>query len=214
MYFCADCGQVLDERTHSLGVAPCPRCGSGNVSADVSPGTVRAEVKVHDPGIKSLLNWSGVWLSIAHERVGAAHGARKTYDNDPSGALTAEFHAGLVAIAAAAFAVEAEKIRVLGDQKVRPVGALPSRSWTSNMGDYLGQLLLENGHIEAATAHDLGRLFALRHDSAHPLANLDDVVWHPVGTNTSRELVAYNADVAEELVAVAEQVIEAIGVIQ
>jgi hypothetical protein len=45
----------------------------------------------------------------------------------------------------------------------------------------------------------------------HPEAKSERLVPHPIGTNTSLELVAYNADVAEGLVRVAKTVVAALS---
>jgi len=211
MHFCADCGQVLDVGGgHVVSGDPCPACGSKNVSVNAYAQTATVTTTVPSPGIQSLLNWSGLWLSIARERVASAYGARKLYPTNPSAALTEEFHSGLVAIAAAAFAVEAEQLRVPGPRP-KPQSAPPTRAWKPNAGDRLGQLLVENGSLDATTAEALGRLFDLRNKSVHPRAKVESLAPHPVGTNTSPEIVAYNADIADELIRVAATVVAAIS---
>jgi hypothetical protein len=176
----------------------------------VSAQSINVPVDIPTPGIVSLLNWSYVWLAIASDQVAAAHDARKSYDSDPSHALTAEFHAGLVAIAAAAFAIEAEQLKVHGSE---PTSASepPPRPWRRNKGDWLGQNLIERGAITDTEAEALGRLFDLRNASVHPEAENETLVPHPVGTNTSPEVVAYNADVAEAAAALAVKIVAAIS---
>jgi hypothetical protein len=164
-------------------------------------------VDVYD---ESLVDWSAVWLAIAREQLAASRDARTLYALNESRALDAEFHGGLVAVAAAAFAVEAKQLRVLGPS-LAPRAHPPPRAWPVNAGDYVGQLLLEQGSIDAHTAEALGRLFALRQTSVHPTPRSERLAAHPVGTDTTRELVAYNADVTEQLVNVAATVVAAIS---
>lgn len=181
-----------------------------SVSVEIQVPAATATATAHAPSITSLLHWPLVWMTIADEHAAASAAARADFGSDPSGALTREFHNALIAIAAGAFAVEAEQLRVLG---VRPAPAAtpPMQAWDRNAGDWLGQFLQEMGLIDNATAADLGRMFSLRHKSVHPFAQPEALVPHPVGSNTSPELVAYNADVAAELVAVARHVVAAIA---
>jgi hypothetical protein len=167
-------------------------------------------VPAYDAEIQSLLNWSHVWISVARERVDAAYAARALFEIDPSGSLTAEFHAGLVAVAAAAFAIQAEQLKVLGERS--PTRAKPPpHAWPVNSGDWLAQFLREKGSIDSVTAERLGQLFDLRHKSVHPIATQQGLVPHPVGTNTSPEVVAYNADVARDAAELAETVVAALS---
>jgi hypothetical protein len=162
-----------------------------------------------DASVESVLDWPGVWLDVARDHAGRAFRARERFASAPSEALKGEFYASLVAVAAAALAVEAEKLRTLGGVKSRTPP--PQRPWPANKGDHLGQLLVERGTIDEATAESLGRLFDLRNASVHPASVQAPLEPHPVGTNASRELVAYNADVAREMVALAEGIVAAIG---
>lgn len=65
--------------------------------------------------------------------------------------------------------------------------------------------------IDQKSFEELGRLVDLRHRSVHPLAVSEPLALHPVGTNTSRELVTYNADEVSALVDVAERVVLAVA---
>lgn len=139
MHFCADCGQALDVAGgHRVGVDSCPACGSANVSATASPGTVRVAVTVPQPGLTTLLDWPSVWMSIARAHTTAAFDARRAFDVDPSRSLSEEFRCGLVAIAAAAFAVEAEQRRALEAERATSGPPPPERTWKRNAGDHLG----------------------------------------------------------------------------
>jgi hypothetical protein len=169
--------------------------------------TAKAKASAFGPSVRSSLNWSFVWLAIATDHLAAAKSARRAYSTNPSVALSAEFHAGLVTIAAAAFAVEAEQQRVLG-KKPKTKTAYPKRA---NAGERLGQFLQEQGAIDAKTAKALGRLFKLRNDVTHPRAEQVELAAHPAGTNTSPELVAYSAEIAEEMVTLANKVVFAIA---
>jgi ribosomal protein S27AE len=209
-HFCPDCGASLNFADHTPGTDRCPGCGSTNFSLTVTPGTVRASAAIPRPGIESLLDWSSVWLAIARENVAAAHAARARYATEPSRALAAEFHAGLTAVGAAAFAVEAETLNVIGGEPKAKTPPKP-HSRSPNKGDWLGQHLLEAGSGDAALASSLGELFRRRNASVHPAAAFAALALHPVGTNTSLELVEYTAEVAAESLSVAEQAVRALS---
>lgn len=120
-----------------------------------------------------------------------------------------EMLASLTAVAAAAFAVEAEKIRIYGHEPMRnnPAWAPPG---TRTIGDHLGQQLLEDGALDEPTARNLGRLFTLRNGLTHP-EHRDPAPGepHPTGTSTSWVAAAYHADVAACMVELAETVVQA-----
>jgi hypothetical protein len=159
-----------------------------------------------DAHIESTLDWPLNWMRVARSHVDAARIARATYESDNSGALQGEFEAALVALAAAAFAVEAAQIRKWNGRPT-PNNKPPKQAWDQNTGDWLGQMLVEAKAIDATTAENLGRFFDLRNGSLHPETVQVALTKHPVGTNTSPELVAYNIDVVEPYVDLANFVI-------
>ena len=212
MHYCADCNLTLDVESgaHEPGVTPCPRCGSQRVSAVVYAQPATLKLTALQPTIKMKMNWAPHWLAIARVALIDAHNARGRSVGDASQSLVDEFRDGVVAIAAAAFAVEAEKLRALGNKNLKPQSDPPPRSWKRNAGDWLGQLLIERDAIDAQIAEDVGRLFYLRNESVHPEPELETPAPHPTGVNTSPELVAYRVEVADHLVDVAERVVAAI----
>ncbi len=148
------------------------------------------------------LNWTVHWMLVAEEHVLAGRAARAQYQSNPAGALGDEFRAGLVAVTAASFAIEARMQLVLGGN-AQPASKPTIVGRAANAGDYLGQFLSEAGVTDPQTILDVGLIFHLRNKSVHPpVANVPPVQ-HPVGTNTSPEVVAFNADEAERLTKVA-----------
>ena len=180
------------------------------MSAGATPGTTGAVAVAENVNVELRLEWSHAWLTISRSCVSNARHARDS-GAPPHESLEAEFQMGVLAIAAAAFAVEAVKLRVFGEPKIQ--SNPPRHPWPINFGDYLGADLVARQLISNTDAYSLGELFDLRHKSVHPTSVFEKPAPHPTGTSTSPEMVAYNVDVAEPLVDVAERVIEAIRAI-
>lgn len=127
------------------------------------------------------------------------------YPGDPSSDNVArEMAASLVAISAAAFAVESEADRVtFADAQTPPK---PRRRGKPNRGDWIGQALVEQGQFALDDAARLGELFNLRNESVHPTHEWDEVMpWHPAGfTRVVAEYAIYTVEASREAVAVAK----------
>jgi len=205
---CAGChrGSSVEIGEHTPGGGSCSACGSPRVRATATPGATRASAVIDTPTIQLRLEWSSVWLTISREMVSDARRARDSRVPRHE-SLNSEFQMGLLAVASAAFAVEAEQRRAVRDSG--GASEPPTRPWKRNAGDWLANHLFSRGLISAEDARCLGELFDLRNKSVHPTSEFEEPRLHPTGTNTSPEMVAYNVDAAEPLVEVAARVIEA-----
>lgn len=167
--------------------------------------------------LETRLEWVPTWLNVAHDHLQAAHEARSRFDNASdsaaeSTALAAEFHACLVAIAAAAFAIEAARDAAgLRDESPLATPSKPSHR-DLNAGDWIAQLLIERALIDTATQDSLGTLFDLRHESVHPTHRwIEGTRPHPSGSYTSEQVATYSLERAEALVAAANRSAEALA---
>ena len=146
------------------------------------------------------------WLRIAARHVGAAKRARlgqvtaSSFESASSAALSAEFESSIVAIAAAAFALEAlaKALEKDGHQ------VDPARFRTppeANRGFWVAQQLIQAFQLQGIFAQELptrlNDVFGLRNSSVHfesiPKSGLK---LHPSGTATAEELTIYTFEEA------------------
>jgi len=157
------------------------------------------------------------WLRIAVRHVGQARRARRqevvaaSFEATESAALSQEFEASLVAIAAVAFAMEALDLELAGSGH-----ALDETQFTvpkpTNRGFWISQRLAQAFRLDPTTAsrfeEDLVNLFDLRNGSTHfesgPRAGMHP---HPSGTNTALELTLYTLEQAEAAILLGEAVV-------
>ena len=210
MYTCKTCGAFSAATADPPAAFLCPACGAAEHDTTIGAPQISVGADAHAPAITSLLSWSTVWLEIAHDAQGAAIAARARYSTDASTALADEFKHGLVAVTAAATAITAEQIFRTGSDRASPAGKPLVIGRKATQGDYLGLELQQKSLIDAATAASLGELFALRHSSIHPHAEHESLALHPIGTQTSPEIVAFNADIVREFLVVADAVVDAL----
>lgn len=145
-------------------------------------------------------------MQIAETQLARAEEIRASmFAGDPeSTRYEQELAASMVAVAAAAFAVEAEKGRTGLETK-------PAKG--SNQGDRIATALVARGSFTQDEAARLGALFTLRNESVHPTHGWDEVMpWHPSGfTRTGAVYSAYALEQAREAVAIARLAIEAMA---
>lgn len=170
------------------------------------PNAAAATGAAYDAAVSMTLNWVVHWLDVAWENVDRARAARA--NPDPADPLAKEFHAGLVAIAAAAFALDARLFAAFPNGRAKPQAPpSPVVGRPLNAGDWLGQYLDETHGVDPHRAADLGRIFELRHTSVHAPTTPRGPTLHPNGHHTSPEVVERNSDEAARLVAAASRVV-------
>lgn len=179
------------------------------VSPIVSGGEVLGAAK-DALSVSALLHWQSVWLDVAEVQLGLAEAARANMlgGNSTARWMQNEFQASLVAIAASAFAVEAEASRTaLPDAFTKPTA--PGRKL--NRGDWIGAALVERGRFAPDEARQLGDVFDLRNEAVHPTHAWDEEIpLHPSGhTYTLAPYTVYSVEAARDAVAVARRAVQA-----
>jgi hypothetical protein len=164
--------------------------------------------------IKVSSNFDTKWFVIAveHERAAIAARARAVAAPDGSSemaqAFDDELRAAMVAIAAAAFAIDAlyEKIDAMLEQEVRPRFGDGVRRSGRIVETF--KVALDLGRRAHAWQTEIPRLFDLRDDEVHFEASLNDSEPHPTGkSNVSRENLIYSAEEATRAVDLALEVL-------
>jgi len=174
-----------------------------------------ASVSVHgEITITVSSNFDTKWFVIAVEHERAAIAARKRAVATPDGsaemaqAFDDELRAAMVAIAAAAFAIDAlyEKINALLDPELRPHFS----DAVKRSGRIVETLkaALDLGKRAQVWQTEIPRLFALRDDEVHFESSFHPAEPHPTGTsNVSRENLIYSAEEATRAVDLAVEVL-------
>ncbi|MDP8931993.1 MAG: hypothetical protein M3O70_26345 [Actinomycetota bacterium] len=174
--------------------------------------TVREQVQVTT---KVHMWW--VWTRIAVRHVGQARDARTgdvtpaSYEDHSSAALSREYEAAVVAIAAVAFATEAldKELEASGHVLDKSKFTAPK---PTNRGYYVAQRIAQAFTLDPATAarfeERLVDLFDLRNDSVHFESEWREGSHpHPKGTKTAYEFTIYTLERAEEAVRLGRAII-------
>lgn len=163
------------------------------------------------------------WLLIAHSRVQAAELARQRLvdavaaDDEASrgSALEEEFQAGMVAIAACAFAVDSFYASVYERMKKRPTRRTGGRHaaryrWIT---ETLRQAFTLSSKGTKSLQEFLKKLFSFRDWAVHPASDFRHPIPHPVlGSGVEWRFIAFSADnariVLDQTMSVVEQLLE------
>lgn len=155
------------------------------------------------------LDWAQI--AIRHEADAREARARASTLSLPGGQdLIDEMHAGMVAIVAAASALEALYHSAGPDVIPAEYQRGAGKSRPSKASDRLQTLVAGfAGSRPIVGPHDLPALFGDRGSAVHPVPNLAPAVKHPLGTGVAREVVRYGFEAAVRAVDIMQAVLSA-----
>ena len=145
------------------------------------------------------------WLEIAADNLAATQNAFEQICAGAGEHLTAELRYSLVAITAAACAVEAvyEDVKYLIPKPSRTKGTVAAEQ----IGNGLVQAFGLKDRAAAECLEDVGWLFQRRNQAVHPYAELKPPRPHPAGFSTSAEASRFNAPESRKALLVALSVL-------
>jgi hypothetical protein len=209
-HLCADCRYRYDEA--EFQVTPpdrrrCPECGSTRINATVH---AEAAVAVASVGTPSILITTNLWLTWIRIAIGHAREARHARteaakdrpSNETSDWMRIEFEASVVAVAAAAHALDALYGSTVVPQAARAQRVDKGTRRHGKIREALKQVF-DTGAVNSRWVIEFEWLFDLRDAAAHAEESPRPPVSHPLGTSTAAEHVVYsteNATKAVELV--------------
>jgi hypothetical protein len=208
---CPDCGTSLDDT--SVG-QPCPSCGSSRRDATAQPGVIKAKVRIHPItfllGHEAWVTWTEI--AVAHEDF--SWRARKSLEATGDAAeMEKEFRPALIAITAAAFALDAlyQAAKKLKDFPLPPKGRRRGRRRWGRIFETLKRGVAHGG-TTAPWPPEFKWLFNRRDESVHFVAEARAPVPHPspaLATHVAHEMGTWSAESATRAVNLLLDVLEA-----
>jgi hypothetical protein len=191
--------------------------GSEGGEKRVVTGAAIARIRVMgEIAVKISSNFDIRWFRIAVEHEQAAIEARARAVAAPDGstemaeAFDDELRAAMVAVAAAAFAIDAlyEKVTAMLESSARPCFSQGAKRPGRIVETF--KVALDLGKRAAAWQSEIPRLFELRDDEVHFRASVNPSEPHPTGkSNVSRENLIYTCEEATRAVDLALEVLTA-----